>query len=636
MVFKVKTLSDSAKCASFRAAIESGQDIQFDVKGTITLNSDLPPIDHKVVIVSSLDVIIDCNNHNGLVINRSGSGTSITGILITNSKGNGITLDNASNCKIRFSHVVNNRKNGIYVKRGGQNEFYRVLMSANDRNGIFFNESHDNEMKNNYIGVEATGTAAQPNKENGVYFYKSNRNTIGGKEYGKNNVTGSEGTEPPVISVPQLGNLISGNKNCGVLMEESFLNIFYGNFVGSDYNGLKPIGNEKDGVWLKNCQRIVLRGCNSTENPFSYYNVMVGNYENGLHVTSCTDIVIQGNFFGVGADNATIVPNIANGILIDGNSLRVLNGGNIPLGCVCSSNKKNGVHVTGNTKHYISFNTFAGLAAFQLALPNSENGILIDTQNTDPDHFTSIRTCVISGNRNDGISIVNTRSVIIDSVILGLSTKGSGFIPNERNNIYISNSSDVNIISQAKSVILTSNTIGGAHKDGVVITNGSHDCRIESAFIGCDILGATPIPNHRNGIVIEKGSHDNIINTNEDTTKSKQLSAQVQLVIDQIIAANPAANDTLLETRGPDNILLNGNVTKEVSTILEVLPNIISANDGVGVYLDETTYNNAVVNNYIGYSLKKEPLPNYRAQVINKSDRNIIKNNLIYHAENNV
>ena len=51
-----------------------------------------------------------------------------------------------------------------------------------------------------------------------------------------------------------------------------------------------------------------------------YYNVLSGNKRNGLLVTDADRTVVQGNFFGVGANNTAVVGNGLNGIEVTGSS----------------------------------------------------------------------------------------------------------------------------------------------------------------------------------------------------------------------------------------------------------------------------------------------------------------------------
>ena len=77
-----------------------------------------------------------------------------------------------------------------------------------------------------------------------------------------------------------------------------------------------------------------------------------GNGRNGLYVTSTNNVTVQGNFFGIGANNATPLGNRRDGILIGGSSANTQVGGVIPLGNVSAGNGRNGIEVTG-TAHRV-------------------------------------------------------------------------------------------------------------------------------------------------------------------------------------------------------------------------------------------------------------------------------------------
>ena len=137
-----------------------------------------------------------------------------------------------------------------------------------------------------------------------------------------------------------------------------------------------------------------LIGCTFQQDPFVFYNVISGNGGNGLRVTNSNNTTIQANFFGVGANNATVVPNGGDGLLVSGSSANTQVGGVIPLGNVISGNGQNGIEVRDTASGFISFNTFAGIFAFATAAPNRRDGILI----TSTGGNNLIRTSIVSGN----------------------------------------------------------------------------------------------------------------------------------------------------------------------------------------------------------------------------------------------
>ena len=183
-------------------------------------------------------------------------------------------------------------------------------------------------------------------------------------------------------------------------------NVLNGNFIGTSANGNSGIGNGGDGVLINGANNNSLIGCQFVNNPFVYYNVVSGNGANGLHVTNSNNVTVQANFFGVGANNATLVANGNDGILVDGSSQTTTVGGVIPLGNVSGGNVNNGIEVTGTASGFTTFNTFGGLFAFQGAAPNGNDGVLI----TSTGGNQTVRTNVLSGNLKNGLEIAGNAS----------------------------------------------------------------------------------------------------------------------------------------------------------------------------------------------------------------------------------
>ena len=59
-----------------------------------------------------------------------------------------------------------------------------------------------------------------------------------------------------------------------------------------------------------------LIGCTFQQSPFVFYNVLSGNGGNGLRITNSNNTTVQANFMGAGADNATVVANGGDGLLV--------------------------------------------------------------------------------------------------------------------------------------------------------------------------------------------------------------------------------------------------------------------------------------------------------------------------------
>ena len=612
--FVVTSLSDTGT-GSLRAAIDfanatSAGDstlISFGVNGTITLASPLPAIARKVAINATSApthvsggppvVALDFNGHPGLLFAAGSGGSQLLGVAVDDASGNGVTLD-AGSVTLNDNYIglnlagaaAGNGGNGVYVSAASARNFIGLngssasgvvtnVISGNQGSGIVLAGSSANTVVANRIGTNAAGTSAIANRGDGIWITQRSRgNEIGGTAFvdtvtgQANNPTGSKGTVTPVFVVPPLGNLISGNRGNGVMIDTgSRGNALNGNFIGTTASGDGALGNAGNGVWIDRAPGNSLVGCKFVNDPFVYYNVISGNGQNGLRVTSSDNVTVQGNFFGVGANNTAIVKNRLDGIMVDGTSVNTQVGGVIPLGNVSAGNGRNGIEVTGKSRGFVTFNTFGGLLAFKGAAPNGNDGLLI----TSTGGNNLVRTNVFSGNIRNGIELAgNASGVTIDPNIVGLNTKGDGVLPNGGDGLLIDGTAHGNIIGGTLRSVIPQNTFSGNMGYGVVITGRAHNNSVFRSFIGTQILGVKALGNKKGGVLIAGHAYGNLIGQ---------------------------------KTHGPANL--------------------ISGNTGIGVTLSSGTLGNSVINNYIGLDRFGRYLRNSGRPIVNTGHHNTIRGN---------
>ncbi|HTU69468.1 MAG TPA: hypothetical protein VMF11_04025 [Candidatus Baltobacteraceae bacterium] len=596
----VTTLADSGP-GSLRAALTAVDAepagtlsaITFTVSGTIVLASALPAIAADVKIDgtsapayagSGPVVEINANGNAGLTFSSGSSGSQLLALAVDNASGNGVTLD-ASAITLNLDYVgvnlagsaAGNGGDGVYISSASSDDLIGLnasnasgvvanVISGNGGNGIRVYGSSGDTFVANRIGTNPAGTAALANGANGIWVTAgSHGNEIGGTVYtdsvsGKSNdPTGDKGTVTPVFVVPPLGNLISGNARSGVLIDNLSLdNTLNGNFIGTTASGDAPLGNGGDGVFINGAGANALIGCQVVNNPFVYYNVVSGNGGNGLHVTSSNAVVAQGNFFGIGADNTTIVANNGNGILIDGSSQNTQVGGVIPLGNVAAGNTLNGIEVTGTVSGFTTFNTFGGLLAFKGAAPNGNDGVLITATGGNQ----LVRTNVLSGNENNGLEIGGAATgVTVDPNIMGLDTVGLTALPNGNDGLLIDGTANNNLIGGYYLSVIPQNTFSGNRGYGIAITGSAYANQVFYSYVGLGVLGITALPNQLGGIYV----------------------------------GGSATNNTIGGTT------LNPNAPTK---------NLVSGNGGYGVYLDAGTSAITVAGNWIGLNFLGSAVPN--------------------------
>jgi parallel beta-helix repeat protein len=548
--FTVSNLSDSG-AGSLREAINavngqppgSSSVIDFNVSGTITLGSALPTITNAVTIDATSAppgyagtplVELNCNNNAGLVFAPGSSGSALLGMAVGGASGNGVTLV-AGSITLNENYIglnlagsaLGNAGDGVFVAATSSNNLIGLnptaasgvvtnVISGNTGNGISFHGSSGNTLVNNYIGTDATGTTAIANGGNGIWLTGgSNGNEIGGTAFtdtttgAVNDPTGNKGLVTPVFVVPPLGNLVSGNGQNGILIDtNSQNNVLNGNFVGTTATGNAALGNSLDGVDINGADNNSLIGCLASQNPFVYYNVVSGNGGNGLHITDSNNTTVQANFFGIGADNTTIVGNASNGILADGSSQNVVVGGVIPLGNVSSGNGQNGIEVTDTVSGFTSFNTFGGLLAFKGAAPNGNDGLLITATGGNQ----TVETNVFSGNLNNGIEIGgNASGVTVDPNIAGLTTNGMTVLANGNDGLLIDGTAHDNIIGGYQNSIIPQNTFSGNDAYGIAIEGQANNNQVFNSYVGLNVLATLALGNLQGGILIGDTANNNTI-----------------------------------------------------------------------------------------------------------------------------
>ncbi len=324
-------------------------------------------------------------------------------------------------------------------------------------------------------------------------------------------------------------------------------------------------------MWIDSANYNALTGCKFVNNPFVYYNVISANQQDGLRVTDAKGTVVQGNFFGTGANNTTVLGNRLDGMLIEGSSADTQVGGVIPLGNVSAGNGRNGIEVTGTASGFTTFNTFGGLLAFKGAAPNGRDGLLITSTGGD----NLVRTNVFSGNRGNGIELGgNASGVTVDPDIAGLNTKGNGVLPNGGDGLRIDGTAHGNVIGGSLRSVIPQNTFSGNMGYGVAISGSAYANRVFTSFIGPEILGTSALGNQKGGVLLTGHAYGNLIGS---------------------ITVRPA--------------------------------NLISGNTGIGVLLRAGTTRNLVIGNFIGLGRLGHPMPNTGGPIVNNGSGNIIRGN---------
>ncbi|MCI0682029.1 MAG: LamG domain-containing protein, partial [Gemmataceae bacterium] len=312
-----------------------GNYIGTDVTGTVDLGNGRNGVllfndPHDNVIIHN---VISGNNWSGIGI--SGAGTTGNQIL-----GNYIGTD------FTGTQALANSLGGIGISGGAANNIIggitggtRNVISGNTGIGVNISGSSavNNVVQGNYIGTNATGTAALPNSGlAGVQITGgASNNTIGGSAAGA-------------------GNVISGNATLNVIISGGSGNSVRGNFIGTDAAGTAALLNGSDGI----------RVTGSAAATSIIGNVISGNRFDGIDVrNNSSGTVIQGNTIGMNAAGTAPIANgtattVGHGINFEGATGSTVGGVALGQGNLIAGNLGDGVFVfTGSTNNSIRGNS---------------------------------------------------------------------------------------------------------------------------------------------------------------------------------------------------------------------------------------------------------------------------------------
>lgn len=234
---------------------------------------------------------------DGLTL-RAHAGSTVRGLAVNRFDGNGISVHGGGRHTIAGDHLGTdpsgrqdrgNRLAGLSLTDSARNTIGGTgvglgnLISGNDLQGVHIegDGSVGNRIVGNLVGTTISGDAALGN---GTALYVGDGIRVEG---GRFNVIGGR--------TPAERNVVSGNFDDGIdLRDGARGNVVRGNYLGTDADGTRPLGNGVDGVYLENAS-FNLVGSLVTGDA----NVIAGNGYNGVFLYGDSHHnAIVGNFIG--------------------------------------------------------------------------------------------------------------------------------------------------------------------------------------------------------------------------------------------------------------------------------------------------------------------------------------------------
>ncbi len=456
-----------------------------------------------------------------------------------------------------------------------------------------------NVVAGNVIGLDAAGTAALPNGNDGVKI------DLGayGNWVGVNSVYGPENADE--------GNVISGNPTAGVELNGTGTsdNVVAGNLIGTDVTGEVAIPNyagvEIDSGASGNL--IGASGANSVDDALER-NILSGNLFAGVWMTgSGTDNnVVSGNYIGTTVSGDAPLSNGSTYIFIthaQGWGFTVSGGIEISYGAsdnlvgttghsaddagqrnIISGSDNDGVDIygSGTSNNVVAGNYIGTNADGSAAVGNAGWGILIGLISSgwvgvNPVYGSedADQANVISGN-GLGVQLLDSSGVVVAGNLIGTDVSGTLAIPNALGGVLVSDSS-------------SSDLVGTTGQDGA---DNALERNVISGNDGPGVILGTIYPGGVPGTVTQNVVAGNYIGTNAAGTAALGNTTGIEII------SNTSYSGVQLTTTASGNTI---GVNSVYGPQNADQGNLISGNSNYGVWITGAgTTGNVLAGNLIG------------------------------------
>jgi hypothetical protein len=473
------------------------------------------------------------NSSNLRIVGNLMSGGSGYGVILPGPvdhvviQGNRIGTNAAGTAALGDSYGV--YMIGVHdVTIGGTTAGARNVISGNFLGGISSFDSDSVTIQGNFVGTDLMGSYAIPNQNTAVKVSHAGSTNvlIGG-------------------TVPGAGNLISGNAQQGVSIEETNGPVWVeGNTIGTDRTGAYAIGNGQ-GVGLRAANGITIGGTDPAAR-----NLISGN-GGGVDFGGGTGNLMEGNFIGTNSSGTAAVPNAA-GVAVGGTNNMVVNN-------LISGNTGDGIDISGTSATgNLLQNNYVGLdATGQQALGNGGYGVSVTNASAN-----QIASNVISANGKGGVYIGGNTGPVGNQVfgnIIGSDKTGSRSVDvhgvSLGNNALASVGVDTHQYGDGIDIVDSWNNLiggtGGAATRNVIANNANNGIElagnitgniIEGNYVGTNAGGSAALPNNV-GVYQRASSADShtVIGGNTATARNV-ISGNSSVGVDMLFGSN----DTLV------------------------------------------------------------------------------------------
>lgn len=298
------------------------------------------------------------SNQKGIAVDISGGGNVVSGNFIgTNITG---SVEQAAGTPA----IAINPGGGANTIGGVTPATRNVIVGKGGANGgtLLINQSIGNSILNNYIGVNAAGTAMLGPSYNAVELIVGQNTNIGAAVLGGGNVIAGANAAIRLGAGPANGNVVRNN------------------FLNTNATGTGPVGAAGHGITTDNgASNNTIGGAGLNEG-----NVISGGVHGIILADGAANYTIRGNKFGTDVTGTKPVPGSGGGIIIltpaNGSSIGGINPGE---GNTIAFMAGNGIHFAGGSGYTISGNSIFANGGLGITLNGTGNPIPNDPGDAD-------------------------------------------------------------------------------------------------------------------------------------------------------------------------------------------------------------------------------------------------------------
>ncbi len=575
-------------------------EIGTDVTGTLAIGNLIGVlIDGNLVAPEKVRQAAENEVVNNLISGNNWDGIHIDGVGAVNNliAANRIGTDDLGDAALLnggFGVIVEDGASGNTI--GGTDGSLRNIISANARAGVWLTGSgtSGNVVEGDYIGLAADGKTALGNGNQGVLIDGgASRNTIGGTAAGA-------------------GVVISANSWEGVVLSNASNNLFAGDDIGTDKDGLLDRGNGSSGVVMNNGSS----GNTIGGTTDAARDVIAANHGHGIQIRDpgTSGNWIAGDYIGLDADGKKALGNADHGLEVaGGTSGNTIGGTAAGAGDVIASNGWDGILIadSGTTGNLVAGDRIGTDKDGKLARGNGGVGVEIAngaSSNTVGGTVGGSRNVISDNGAGVTVHDGGPSNNLVAGNFIGVGADGSTALGNTNRGVELWGGAKGNTIGGTTDA--ARNVISDNGNGLWISGNTSTGNLVEGDYIGLAADGTTAVGNAQWGILLWSGTSGNTIGgtsagAGDVVSANGWDGVYLYGSSNNLVAGDFVGTDAkgMLDrgNGGYGMVINNGSSGNTVGGTTDAARVIIAANHGYGLSIrDPGTKGNLVEGDYIG------------------------------------